>query len=202
MYLSELSKMHIIHSTDREPAILSYLLIYALILLINTVVFVGGFLVFVRGSLEASRKIHARLVQSILGTTLRFLDKTPVGRIIARFTRDVRAVDGSLNSYVQDLTWLTTSMLLKLLAVVFFSPVFLAPGIAFALVGGLIGQIYIKAQLSVKRLVNWFVAFRGYVDPFLQRNEQRSLTIVQSLWCRRRWSYINSSLWRRGCLQV
>ena len=63
---------------------------------------------------------------------------------------------------------MTTSILIKLLAVVFFSPVFLVPSIAFAAVGGLIGQIYIKAQLSVKRLVKWFIAFKGHVNLFPQ----------------------------------
>lgn len=43
------------------------------------------------------------------------------------------------------------SMVVKLAAVVIMSPVFLIPGVLVAVLGGWCGQIYMKAQLSVKR---------------------------------------------------
>jgi hypothetical protein len=42
-------------------------------------------------------------------------------------------------------------MFVKLGAVVFMTPVFLAPGLFIGMLGGCIGRIYMKAQLSVKR---------------------------------------------------
>jgi hypothetical protein len=42
-------------------------------------------------------------------------------------------------------------MLTKLVAVILFTPIFIVPGIGIAAVGAWCGQIYIKAQLSVKR---------------------------------------------------
>jgi len=42
-------------------------------------------------------------------------------------------------------------MLIKFAAVLLFTPIFLFPGLVLAVLGGLCGQIYIKAQLSVKR---------------------------------------------------
>ena len=42
-------------------------------------------------------------------------------------------------------------MLAKFLAVVTFSPLFTIPGVCVSLLGGWCGQIYMKAQLSVKR---------------------------------------------------
>ncbi len=49
------------------------------------------------------------------------------------------------------LTELTLDMLMKLSAVVFMTPIFLVPGIIIGALGGWIGQIYMAAQLSVKR---------------------------------------------------
>ena len=49
------------------------------------------------------------------------------------------------------LSHLSISMLFKFCAVVWFTPAFLFPGLAVALLGYWIGQVYIKAQLSVKR---------------------------------------------------
>ena len=42
-------------------------------------------------------------------------------------------------------------MLAKFVAVLTFSPIFSIPGIVALMIGGWIGQLYIKAQLSVKR---------------------------------------------------
>jgi len=42
-------------------------------------------------------------------------------------------------------------MLAKFVAVLTFSPIFSVPGIVALMVGGWVGQMYIKAQLCVKR---------------------------------------------------
>lgn len=68
----------------------------------NILVYSISFTVFLFGSIRASRKIHDKLVTSILGTTFRWLDQTPVGRIISRFTLDMRAVDGPVQQYLAD----------------------------------------------------------------------------------------------------
>ena len=43
---------------------------------------------------RASRKLHADLLRSIMGSTSRFLDVTPQGRILNRLTADMSKVDG------------------------------------------------------------------------------------------------------------
>lgn len=61
------------------------------------------------------------------------------------------AVDGPISEGLATLIDMTVSMLMKLAAVVLFTPFFVIPGVLMAVVGGYCGQIYIKAQLSVKR---------------------------------------------------
>lgn len=117
----------------------------------NVVFYGGGFLIYVHGSLNASRRIHEMLTKSVLGTTLQFLDKTPIGRIIARFTQDINAVDGPLTGHVQNFSETSTSMLLKLVAIVYLTPASFLPGVACAGIGYVVGQIYITAQLPIKR---------------------------------------------------
>ena len=46
---------------------------------------------------------------------------------------------------------ITLSCIIKIGAVVFFTPVFLIPAVFIAAFGGWLGSVYIKAQLSVKR---------------------------------------------------
>ncbi|KAF8311050.1 ATP-binding cassette transporter [Clavulina sp. PMI_390] len=108
-------------------------------------------LLFIHGVTRAAKKIHSLLVNSILRSTLRFLDTTPTGRIISRFTQDTQTVDRVISNHLQVLTSMTSAIILKLATIVFFTPVYLAPGLVLAVVAFIVGRIYIAAQLSVKR---------------------------------------------------
>ncbi|KAF9533202.1 hypothetical protein CPB83DRAFT_846042 [Crepidotus variabilis] len=102
-------------------------------------------------AIAASRYIHNKLVSSVFGSTLRWLDETPAARITARCTNDIRTVDGQLP---QDFWWvieMITVMVAKLGVIVLFTPVFIFPGVIVAAVGWFIGQLYLKTQLCVKR---------------------------------------------------
>lgn len=46
---------------------------------------------------------------------------------------------------------LSLSLIIKLGAVIIYTPIFMIPGVVIFVIGGWCGQIYIKAQLSVKR---------------------------------------------------
>lgn len=79
------------------------------------------------------------------------MDETPTGRIISRCTQDIRAVDGVVPQSFAELTELAISMLTKIGVIVIFTPIFLAPGLGVAALGLYLGNMYLKAQLSVKR---------------------------------------------------
>ncbi|KAG5728585.1 ATP-binding cassette transporter abc4 [Termitomyces sp. T112] len=134
-----------------EVPVLFYLGVYAMLLLLAVVLYCSSYLMYIYGVIRASRSIHAQLLSSVLGTTLRWLDVTPTSRVIARCTQDVRAVDGQISNGLWWLAEMTITMLIKFGAVVLFTPAFLLPGVVVAILGGWTGQIYIAAQLSVKR---------------------------------------------------
>ncbi|KAK7461891.1 hypothetical protein VKT23_008323 [Stygiomarasmius scandens] len=139
---------------DRDPSevpVTLYLGIYASLLACAVVTYACGYMVYLYGGIRASRTIHKTLVESVLGTTLRWLDTTPTSRIIARCTQDIRAVDGPIPMWLQWVGEITMMMTVKFFAVVVITPVFFFPGVLVFVLGGICGQIYIKAQLSVKR---------------------------------------------------
>ncbi len=81
----------------------------------------------------------------------RWLDETPVARIIARCTQDIRTVDTPLPL---SLLWTVdgaVGVLTKLGAIILFTPIFLWPGLVVGLLAVQLGKMYLKAQLSVKR---------------------------------------------------
>ena len=98
----------------------------------------------------------------------RWLDKTPTARIIARCTEDVQTsehrpriiscspvnispVDTRFARTSEFLMEITVFLLAKIFSVVIFSPIFVIPSALVAVIGGTLGNIYMKAQLSVKR---------------------------------------------------
>ncbi|KAJ3890944.1 hypothetical protein GG344DRAFT_77404 [Lentinula edodes] len=137
-----------------DPASVSvshYIGIYCLILASAVVSYSIGVIIYIFGTVRASRAIHKELILSIFGTTLRWLDTTPTSRVIARCTQDIRAVDGPVAMWLQAVSEISMMMILKYTAVVVITPIFFFPGVAVAFLGAVCGQVYIKAQLSVKR---------------------------------------------------
>lgn len=106
---------------------------------------------YYQGSMRASRIVHARLVDKIFGSYLRFLDTTPVGRIISRFTKDMKQIDGNFTETAIGVFTMTMGMLIKFVSVVVLVPLFSIPAILIGLIGAFIGELYIHGQLSVKR---------------------------------------------------
>lgn len=100
-----------------------------------------------------------------------WLDKTPTARIIARCTGDIQTcmfifsrrlcsfvsptnvstVDVGIAGATEQFVDSTIYMLLKMFAVVLFSPIFVVPAIMVALAGCACGNVFMRAKLSVKR---------------------------------------------------
>ncbi|OCF31712.1 ATP-binding cassette transporter [Kwoniella heveanensis BCC8398] len=108
-------------------------------------------ILFYVGAVKASREMHRRLVESIFGAYMRFLDATPVGRIISRFTKDMKAIDGSFTETFSQVADITIGLILKFLVVIALVPFFSLPALAIGALGGFLGEVYIHGQLSVKR---------------------------------------------------
>jgi len=110
-------------------------------------------------AIAASKVIHHKLVDSVFTSTFRWLDETPTARIIARCTQDVRSIDGPLP---QNFYWVvnqSTGVVIRLCAVIIVTPIFIVPGLFVALVGTVMGSIYLKAQLSIKRELRYELIF-------------------------------------------
>jgi ABC-type multidrug transport system fused ATPase/permease subunit len=102
-------------------------------------------------SVRVGRIIHKRLTDSLMAATFRWLDVTPTSRIIARCTQDIQSIDGPLVTMASHFIAQIVMGASRLIAIAFSAPVFVVPGFLIGAIGVVIGQIYIKAQLSVKR---------------------------------------------------
>ncbi|EJU03263.1 P-loop containing nucleoside triphosphate hydrolase protein [Dacryopinax primogenitus] len=141
-------------SSDRNIPILFYLGIFVAICGLDAGFYALSSLAYLYGSLRVSSTLHEALSKRILGAPLRWLDVTPVGRIISRFTQDIGTVDGPLITYLHMFISFSLSMLIQFGAILILAPWFSIPGIFIGIVGVLMGQIYISARLPVRRLIS------------------------------------------------
>src|ERR1700678_3867645 len=84
-----------------------------------------------------------------------WLDETPSSRIVTRCTQDIATVDRGLNWNFAGLVELSTAMVIKLGGPVLFTPVFLLPGVLIGVLGVYIGNIYLRAQMSLSSAAFW-----------------------------------------------
>jgi hypothetical protein len=83
-----------------DHLIIDCLFLSAILVIFGVFIYTVGYVYFTLGSFKASKVIHSTLLDSVFGTTFRWLDVTPTSRIIARCTADINAVDDSLSEAV------------------------------------------------------------------------------------------------------
>ena len=90
------------------------LLIYLLLTLVEQVVNPVNDLLLFHFARRASRRLHATLLYTVSSATLTFFDRTPLGRVINRFSKDIYTLDDELPSctipLLQVAGFLTTSL--------------------------------------------------------------------------------------------
>lgn len=109
-------------------------------------------------------------------------------------------VDSDLYSCLDFLIILTMTMLIKLAAVTIAAPFYIIPGILLAAAGGYICQVYMKAQLSVKReKSNARAPVLGHFGAAFAGLGECGILVLRRLTKQGRSVY--PCLWRTGCLQ-
>ncbi|KAF7314577.1 ATP-binding cassette transporter [Mycena kentingensis (nom. inval.)] len=143
---------------DDRPAnevnVALYLSMYTAIVMTSTLIVAIVDIYLIHGQLRASRVIHMVLIDSILRAPLRWLDVTPVSRIIVRVTNDIRTIDDPLPAQFWSLCSMLTSMAVRFGAILLYAPIFFFPGVAVGALGAWVGQIYIAGQLPIKRVMS------------------------------------------------
>ncbi|KAF5392518.1 hypothetical protein D9757_002192 [Collybiopsis confluens] len=139
------------HISASQVPVSYYIGIFSLIVFSSIFWHIICQIVFIRGSLRASKSIHRQLMEAILGATFRWLDQTPTSRVIVRATQDISVVDGPLREELFSLWNLVSYLLIQFAVVVVISPVFFFPGVLLFALGLGLSYIYMRAQLSVKR---------------------------------------------------
>ena len=109
------------------------------------------FFVFM-GSLRASKKLFENLTFAVLRAPLRWLDTTPVGRTLNRFTADFAAIDSRLGNDIGFFLYHLLELVGIVIAGLFVSPIMLLFALLLLLLCGWVTGWYLSGAREVKRL--------------------------------------------------
>ncbi|PKY09269.1 putative ABC multidrug transporter [Aspergillus campestris IBT 28561] len=143
-----------------------YLTVYGAAIMAFLVMQLTNNLIYQYGGWAAARTMHKKLVTAVLSAPISWFDENPVGRVVNRFGNDMRSIDALI------IDWLRMSMenglrfLLRIASVASIMPIFALPAAIVCTAGFLIGEMYTRAQVSIKRLcsVNYSPIFSHFTD--------------------------------------
>ncbi|PLB44100.1 ATP-dependent bile acid permease [Aspergillus steynii IBT 23096] len=129
-----------------------YVSVYVALSLSSWLLEIFRSLLVFQGSIRASKEFFEQFTNSILRAPLRFLDTTPVGRVLNRFTADFGVLDSDLASNMSYLLHSTILVLGAILAAAVSSPVIVAFGALSLIAAWGVAYLYIAGARESKRL--------------------------------------------------
>uniref|UniRef100_A0AC11APP0 Uncharacterized protein n=1 Tax=Ovis aries TaxID=9940 RepID=A0AC11APP0_SHEEP len=126
--------------------------IYGLLGLMQGLFVCSGAYVVTRGSLAASRVLHAQLLDNVLHLPLQFFETNPIGQVINRFTKDMFIIDMRFHYYLR--TWVncTLDVIGTVLVIVGALPLCILGVIPLVFLYFTIQRYYMASSRQIRRL--------------------------------------------------
>ncbi|KAJ1954351.1 hypothetical protein GGI12_005806, partial [Dipsacomyces acuminosporus] len=131
---------------------LRYLIVYLSISLVSASIGTCTLLGMYWGSLRASRILHESLLHSVVYATPRFIDTTPVGRTLARFSKDMQITDEDIMEILYNFACSLVSAIATLIVISLAVPLFIVVGSLMLLVYARFTWHFMQSQRETKRL--------------------------------------------------
>ncbi|XP_067676213.1 multidrug resistance-associated protein 1-like [Haliotis asinina] len=141
-----------LHMTKgRQSSNTWYLAIYFALGILQAALVLFYSVVLKNFTVSASRKLHSKLVETVLKSPIKFFDTTPLGRITNRFSQDINTIDKEL-PFIFEIWMDSCFQTLCSMCIVFYSApgvvVLLVPLIYFCIV---IQRYFISTSRQLKR---------------------------------------------------
>lgn len=107
---------------------------------------------FFKMCMHASKVLHDRMFQSILGAKMQFFDVNPSGRILNRFSKDMGAIDELLPKALMDFIQVALVMIGILIVICIMNPILLLATFVVAIADICILKVYLRPAQELKRL--------------------------------------------------
>lgn len=129
-----------------------YMGIFALLIFSELMWYGLVVIIFEWGSWRAARRLHNDFIRAVLSVPLGWFKAVPVGRITNRFSGDMASIDGALGAMLRASLDAGAGLLFRVGAVSAIMPVFILPGLAACFVGVVVGEMYTRTAVVIKRI--------------------------------------------------
>ncbi|KFA71490.1 hypothetical protein S40288_09133 [Stachybotrys chartarum IBT 40288] len=131
-----------------------YMGIYSLFAMLEIITYAGVIVVFEWGAWRAARKLHNDFIRAVMRVSLSWFKLIPVGRITNRFAGDMASIDGMLGGMLRQTLDAILTLFFRIAAVSTVMPVFMIPAFFTCLFGVVIGEMYTRTAVVLKRLTS------------------------------------------------
>ncbi|KAJ6508901.1 multidrug resistance-associated ABC transporter [Mycena sanguinolenta] len=149
-FLGFWSDQYLEHPMSSVP-VSFYLGVYSTSVVMAMLFYIVAYSLYAFATIRSAKIIHTKLIDSVVGTTLRWLDTTPMSRVITRITQDTSKIDNKFALMAVSFVGRTIFLLSKFTAIMILNPVFVLPGGIITLLSVFTGRIYMVAQLPIQR---------------------------------------------------
>ncbi|CAE6396795.1 unnamed protein product [Rhizoctonia solani] len=130
------------------PYLLIYIGIEAWISFINII----GQIPNIASTLRASRLLYEKMLRSVMRSPSRFFDKTPSGRILNRFSKDIDTIDGGLQDFMIRVISQFIALSVAVGTIIYAVPFFIVPAFVIAYIHLWFARGYINASRDLRRI--------------------------------------------------
>ncbi|KAL7748869.1 Transporter of the ATP-binding cassette (ABC) [Sorochytrium milnesiophthora] len=144
----------LVHAADQQQQSVNvnyYLTVYACLTLLAVVLSYCFTLVEIATTLYASQRLHGDMLNRILRAPISFFDKTPLGRITNRFSKDVQTIDREIMDVCLGFVWAVTSSMSVVALVTFIRPLFIVLFVPVAYAFLYVARYYLASSREIKR---------------------------------------------------
>ncbi|CAE6439243.1 unnamed protein product [Rhizoctonia solani] len=135
-------------SRNVVPYLAVYLIIQTTISFINVLSQIPD----IWATLRASRALYEKMLHSVMRSPSRFFDKTPSGRILNRFSKDIDTVDSGIQTFM--VSALTQALILAIAVgtIVYAVPYFIFPAVVIAYLHVWFSGGYVNVSRDLRRI--------------------------------------------------
>ena len=129
-----------------------YLGVYGAIGLLQSLIVMFSVAIIAFSTLNASKRLHKKMLTRVMMSPMSFFDTTPLGRIINRFAKDVDVCDNTLPQSFQGCLSNFFQFIATILFIMWVIPIFIIVVLPVGVLFFIVQRLYVSTSRQLKRL--------------------------------------------------
>ncbi|KAL7678118.1 hypothetical protein ACOME3_004347 [Neoechinorhynchus agilis] len=137
---------------DKRPSNVYRAGIYALLGCAQGIVYFFSQIIIAYGGYRAGRLLHSQILDRLIHAPCIFFDRTPLGRIINRMSKDIDSIDTNLPASIRSCISMLIAIFTTIVVISISSPYFLIAVIPICIIFYFVQRFYIATSQQLRRI--------------------------------------------------